>query len=418
MGAIDAIPRGERVLETAEQLRLREQPVRAILWAWGTARHEGNYHVSVTGLATHSLTSASEERAKARNSGGSMRSFIRALSLLLLPWAVGAQAPAVDHVTGTVVDAKGNPVAGAKVGTAFRLAPSFEATEILVGYGPSSVITDSKGTFSLPAAPIRYTKVLVAAGPDGSMGFVVRGAANTAQIRLQAAAKLDVEFVKDFGAIEQIGFDLMAAGSAVGYGDATAAVKRTLLVPAGPLEMHATTPESIASTSKLTFEASRTTPLKVTLRPTSWALNVGKPAPTFTPTDVRNLPPTESLDRLRGKWVLVDFWATWCAPCVKEMPKVTAFYETHAKMRDRFEIVAVHSVEEGESFEAIRPAYDRLVKNAWQGKPLPFPLVFDSTGSTQKRWGIEAYPTTLLVDPNGRLVGLSNIEDLARRLEQ
>jgi hypothetical protein len=100
------------------------------------------------------------------------------------------------------------------------------------------------------------------------------------------------------------------------------------------------------------------------------------------------------------------------------MPKVTAFYETHAKMRARFEIVAVHSVEEGESFEAIRPAYDRLVKNAWQGKPLPFPLVFDSTGSTQKRWGIEAYPTTLLVDPNGRLVGLSNIEDLARRLEQ
>ena len=124
--------------------------------------------------------------------------------------------------------------------------------------------------------------------------------------------------------------------------------------------------------------------------------------------EVRNLSAGESLDRLKGKWVLGDFWATWCGPRIKEMPKITSFYESHAKLRDRFEIVAIHSADGGASFDAIRSDYENLVKRAWNGKPLPFPLVFDSTGNTQKRWGIEGYPTTLLVDPDGKVLWKSH----------
>jgi thiol-disulfide isomerase/thioredoxin len=280
------------------------------------------------------------------------------------------------------------------------------------------VVTDSNGTFSLPAASVSYTKVLVASGAEDSMGFVVRGAADSAQIRLLPAAKLDVQFDKNFGSIKSIGFDVMAGGSTVGYGEASAGVKKTFAVPAGAVEAHAFTTESIASVSKLSLAPSQPATLKVTLRPTSWALNVGKPAPALTPTEVRNLRPGESLQHLRGRWVLVDFWATWCLPCVQQMPKITAFYESHANMRDRFEIIGVHSADGGASFAAIREDYERFVKGGWKGKPLPFPLVFDSTGDTQKRWGVESYPTTLLVDPNGALVGLATVEDLAKRLEQ
>jgi hypothetical protein len=60
--------------------------------------------------------------------------------------------------------------------------------------------------------------------------------------------------------------------------------------------------------------------------------------------------------------------------------------------------------------------YDAVAARSWGGKSLPFPLAFDATGATQKRWGIESYPTTLLIDPEGRLVGAGSIDDLAAKL--
>jgi thiol-disulfide isomerase/thioredoxin len=313
-----------------------------------------------------------------------------------------------------VVDAAGRPVAGAKVGTAFRLASSFAKTQTIIGWGQPAVVSDVAGAFSIPAAPIRYTRVLVAAGSDGSMGFIVRGPSAPLEIRLAKPVQLDLEVVKTFGSRRPIAFDLMAGGSALGYGEAAMGIT-AFVVPAGSVELHAHDAESIANVTKLSLDAHEATHLKLELQPTAWARNVGKPAPGFTPTDLQNTRPGESLEALRGKWVLVDFWAKWCVPCIEEMPKFISFYEKHAAKHDQFDIVGVHSPD-GASLAAIRSDYDSLVKRGWSGKQLPFPLVFDSTGNTQKRWGIEVYPTTLLVDPEGRIVGLGTLDDLARAL--
>jgi thiol-disulfide isomerase/thioredoxin len=153
--------------------------------------------------------------------------------------------------------------------------------------------------------------------------------------------------------------------------------------------------------------------VQVILKPTLWAQNLGGPAPALSPTDSRNWPAHGSLHALRGKWVLVSFWATWCLPCVREMPALMDFYEKHRAARGRFEIIAVHSPD-GQSFEAIHEAYERLTK-VW-GRPIPFPLLFDATGETHKRWGIEAYPTMLLIDRDGRITGASSLSALAAKL--
>ncbi|MFY8126637.1 MAG: TlpA family protein disulfide reductase [Hydrogenophaga sp.] len=96
---------------------------------------------------------------------------------------------------------------------------------------------------------------------------------------------------------------------------------------------------------------------------------------------------------LNGKVTLVNFWATTCISCVKEMP---ALVETHQKFKDRgFETVAVAM-----SYDP--PAW---VLNFAQSRQLPFKVALDHTGDIAKVWGdIKLTPTTFIVDRQGSIV--------------
>src|SRR5262249_48750434 len=101
------------------------------------------------------------------------------------------------------------------------------------------------------------------------------------------------------------------------------------------------------------------------------------------------------LDGLRGKYVLIDFWATWCAPCVAELPRLQAAY---AKYRDRgLEIVGV-SLDETKTavtdFVKARDVSWRQVHNASAGADLV------------EAFGVDSIPATFLVDPQGTIVRL------------
>jgi hypothetical protein len=80
-------------------------------------------------------------------------------------------------------------------------------------------------------------------------------------------------------------------------------------------------------------------------------------------------------------------------------------YEKYADLRDKFEIVAFHD-DRAKSFEELDRILEekKIVEQRWKGRPLPFPVLLDSTGTTVKTYGIRAYPTILLVDPEGKLV--------------
>jgi len=96
---------------------------------------------------------------------------------------------------------------------------------------------------------------------------------------------------------------------------------------------------------------------------------------------------------LRGKVLLVNFWATSCTTCVGEMPKIIA---THQKFKGRgFETLAVAM-----SYDP--PAY---VSNFAQSRQLPFGVVIDNTGAIAKSFGeVQLTPTTFLIDKHGAIV--------------
>jgi peroxiredoxin len=95
---------------------------------------------------------------------------------------------------------------------------------------------------------------------------------------------------------------------------------------------------------------------------------------------------------LRGKVVLVNFWATTCAVCVKEMPRIVA---THGRFQQRgFDTLAV-------AMSHDPPAH---VANFAESRRLPFGVVIDNTGAIARAWGdIKVTPTTFVVDRRGAI---------------
>ena len=91
------------------------------------------------------------------------------------------------------------------------------------------------------------------------------------------------------------------------------------------------------------------------------------------------------------------------------------FYEACPDYRDKFQILAFHD-ETAKTFAALDEKLIPVKRNLWQGKDLPFPILLDATGKTLKTFGIDAFPTTLLIDPDGKLVGTGGRAQLEAKL--
>jgi len=116
------------------------------------------------------------------------------------------------------------------------------------------------------------------------------------------------------------------------------------------------------------------------------APRVGYPAPDFTLTDLEGKRWT--LSELRGKPILLNFWATWCYPCRFEMPAIGAVYERFVDQG--FVVVAVNVLESRDRAAAFAEEFG-----------LTFPVLLDSSGKVADAYQARFIPTSFFVDREG-----------------
>jgi thiol-disulfide isomerase/thioredoxin len=119
----------------------------------------------------------------------------------------------------------------------------------------------------------------------------------------------------------------------------------------------------------------------------------GKVFPDFSAKDMAGKP--LSVGRFKGKVVLVDFWATWCGPCIAEMPNVIKAYDKYHQQG--FEVIGI----------SLDQSRDKLVSYTKENK-MTWPQYFDGLGWKNKlaqKYGISGIPATFLIGPDGKIIG-------------
>ncbi len=124
---------------------------------------------------------------------------------------------------------------------------------------------------------------------------------------------------------------------------------------------------------------------------------VNRPAPDFRVMDTRGEELT--LEQYRGQVVLLDFWATWCGPCIAEMPNVKLAYAKHRNRK--FQIIGISL----DSSIAPLEAYIQRERIEWR-------QYLDSTGKISGLYNVRAIPSTFLIDGTG-IVRRVNLRGLA-----
>jgi len=97
-----------------------------------------------------------------------------------------------------------------------------------------------------------------------------------------------------------------------------------------------------------------------------------------------------TLSKLKGKVILLDFWATWCAPCRESIPHLIQLYKTYQK--DGLEVIGMN-LDRGDM---------DIVRHFVKSMDIPYPIVITSQ-DVERSYGVTGLPTTILIDREGKI---------------
>ena len=338
--------------------------------------------------------------------GGLMRRTEVAAIVMLVAFAAGARADEVK-VKGRVVDEEGMAVAGAEVATFWG------ADDNRPMFAYQGLRTDADGQFVLDVEFYGRNQVVMAVkGEHGGLAVVGRGTAGKPVV-IKTGPR--VEVTGHFTCTEQ--------GSAPGWtnvylvvkpGDvrfaqcASKESKFRLKVPPGSYGFwgYGDSTDYTSDRRDIALKAGTPAvdlgPIDLKLKPL--AKLYGKEPPPLKVTHARGVDKNIKLSDYKGKWVVLEFWGFWCGPCIaRGLPNWVDFAEEHADDRDKFVILTVHDPQ-ATDFAMLDERLKPIIQEHWRGKPLPLPIVLDTTGETVRNFGISSWPTAVLINPEGKLV--------------
>jgi thiol-disulfide isomerase/thioredoxin len=116
------------------------------------------------------------------------------------------------------------------------------------------------------------------------------------------------------------------------------------------------------------------------------------------------------VSELRGKWVIVNYWADWCESCIKEIPELNQFYQHN----------------QDENIILLGVNYDRMpmadLQKAMSKTHIAFPVMLEDPAQTWVLSAVDALPVTFIIDPNGnvakRIVGENTEKTLLKTIHQ
>jgi thiol-disulfide isomerase/thioredoxin len=204
-------------------------------------------------------------------------------------------------------------------------------------------------------------------------------------------------------------------------------------LPPGSYKLEASGNDTSKAYRSFKVEAGKDVELDpIELQPTNMVKLIGHPAPELRDVVAwKNSKPLKLAD-LRGKYVLLDFWGWWCGGCVHRMKELFAMHDRFGKRG--LVIIGVHVGIDDESIDTVEKLDAKIAEtreHLWHGRDVPYPVAMVGSqrnnypGSEQKGrslaavdYGVITYPSEVLIDPEGNVVGWFNEEEHVKLFEK